>query len=99
LASSRLQAGVPRGAVGCDAYMITAPNNVVTGWKGSTSTHAGYHGACLVFLDRPEDATPAPTMPPPPAETGTLFRDSNSATYRVQPESFEAARCMGWVPV
>jgi hypothetical protein len=80
---------------GCDALMITGPNNEVSGLGGgSTHTHAGYHGVCLVFLDQPY----APP-PPPPSPTSMLFRSSSGGVYRVEPDSFEAARRMGWVPV
>jgi hypothetical protein len=79
--------------------MITGSNNNVSGWKGRTSTQAGYHGVCLVFLDQPDAPPPPSTAPPPPAPTGTLFRNSQGTIYRVQPESYDAARRSGWAPV
>jgi hypothetical protein len=82
---------------GCDALLITGVNNDVSGWRGS-STHPGYHGACLVFPNQ-QEAPPPPSTQPPPAPAGMLFRNSEGTIYRVQPESYESARRLGWVPV
>ena len=47
------------GRIGCDVLLITSANNMVGGFRGSSYTGPGYHGACLVYTDTPV-ATPQP---------------------------------------
>jgi hypothetical protein len=92
------------GRLGCDVLLITGPNNHVSGFKGSTGTEMGYHGACLVYGEAPppppapQAAAPRPP-PTPAAPAGLLYRNQEGNVFRVQPDAKAEALRAGWVPV
>lgn len=96
------------GRIGCDVLLITGANNMVSGFRGSSYTEPGYHGACLVFTDTPvaapqpkssSQATPAAQAKSPALPPVLLFRSAKGNVYRVQPESRDEALRAGWIPI
>jgi hypothetical protein len=91
------------GALGCDVLLITGTSNYVSGFRGSTDTEVGYHGACLVFGEAPpraaEAAPPAAVSTHAGVPSGLLFRNGEGNLYRVQPEAKDDALRAGWTQV
>jgi hypothetical protein len=107
--ASQAYGGAPESAVGamrvvaarhgCDALLVTGPNNYGRGAEITMETAAGYHAACLVFTDKPRVARAAPPPRAPPGQRTFLFRSAVGTVYRVAPESRDAALRAGWTPI